>query len=121
MLRITPALLLGAVLLSAAPALAQMPRQPDEFMEDEQPDEGPAPARAFKLCAGVSLNPFWRDTIPVPDSWTIEDCREHVYTSFGSAVQAQLGCVFGSGRPKVSWSGIGAPGSVPPRNCGWRR
>ena len=121
--RITAALLLGAaVLFSAGPGQAQGPRQPGEPFDDEQPDERTGrDSVTYKLCAAVSLSPFWRDTIPVPNSWTVEDCRQYVGESFGAPAQHQLGCAFSAGRPKVSWSAIGSPGSVPARDCGWGR
>ena len=117
--RTTAALLLGAaVFFGMGLGRAQAPQRPSESVQDERAGQADI---SYKLCAAVSLRPFWRDTIPVPGNWTIEDCREHVHVSFGSPVQHQLGCAFGTGRPLVSWSGIGTPGSVPARNCGWGR
>jgi hypothetical protein len=83
-------------------------------------------AAATKICAPFVPNQ-WRTVTPVPDSWTLDDCR-----NMGQAVGAstlQVGCFFdtvpaGQTQKYVfgGSSGIANPPSnanQPSPNCGW--
>ena len=76
-----------------------------------------------KMCS-VVLAGEWRDTIPVPQGWTVQDCY-----NFARALTAQyyqLACVFDGG-PGFSFGSNGRAaanlavqrGGVPEPNCGW--
>jgi hypothetical protein len=77
------------------------------------PAAGPMGITApVKLCSGV-LDGKWRDTITVPDSWSIGACQ-----TFASAIGAdtyQLGCANQNG---ISF-GAGNNANPPSPNCGW--
>ena len=81
------------------------------------------PLRGSKMCS-VVLSGEWRDTIPVPQSWTSRDC--HNFAQALTAQNYQLACVFDGGPgfsfgpaariqadPNRSIAGLPSP------NCGW--
>ena len=111
----TAAGFLIAIGLLAPPSLAQVtgPRdsQPGEPSENEAEEEN---VGSFKLCSAVFQ--AGRDTIPVPEGWTAEDCRQWVASVGG---RAQIGCVFALGSPKFAWAPVGSPDAVPDPDCGW--
>jgi len=64
-----------------------------------------------KLCSAVA-DPYWRDTISVPDGFMAEGCKG--YMSSVGAFHYQLGCIH---RDSVSWGPLN--GGTPSPNCGW--
>lgn len=64
-----------------------------------------------KICSAVA-DPYWRDSISVPDTFTAEGCKGYM-TSVG-AYHYQLGCIQ---RDSVSWGPFN--GGTPSPNCGW--
>lgn len=64
-----------------------------------------------KICSAVA-DPYWRDSIAVPETFTAEGCRGYM-TSVG-AYHYQLGCIQ---RDSVSWGPFN--GGTPSPNCGW--
>jgi hypothetical protein len=70
---------------------------------------------AMKVCS-VFVPNMWRDTFPVPTSWSGADCiamgREMGANSY------QLGCLHTGASPnRYSLGAVG--GASPARNCGW--
>ena len=114
MLRMAAGLLIAVGLL-APPAFAQVTGPggpPQAGTADDDPDE--EDVSSFKLCSAVFQ--AGRDTIPVPEGWTAEDCRQWVASVGG---RAQIGCVFAIGSPRFSWAPVGAAAAVPDPDCGW--
>jgi hypothetical protein len=72
------------------------------------------PDAGAKYCS-VSAPSNWRDTFPVPNTWTWQDCRAFALAS--GAQNAQPLCVFQSGEPRFSLGDD--KGGQPARNCGW--
>ena len=76
--------------------------------DDDDLDQG------TRYCSVVTAG-NWRDTFPVPDTWTVRDCRE--LAARMGATTGEAVCLFRSGRPKFS---LGGPdGSPPEPDCGW--
>src|SRR5215208_2383465 len=113
------AIIVGSVAsLLWLPAVAQMRDQRDyrgwdRGGEPTQMRRGDSQG-GTKLCSAYSPNAF-RDTIPVPASWSPEDCTAYA-ASLGAAV-GQLGCIFEDGDPKVVWGPV--QGGLPALDCGW--
>ena len=73
---------------------------------------------SVKICS-ISSKGNWRSITPVPQSWTVSDCKD--YAKSVEANNIQLGCIFVTG-PKYTWSKLlplDASSSVPAPNCGW--
>ena len=109
---------MGAAVAAASTADAQ-PRerrlpQFDEryYREDDPPQEVEG---STKHCS-IYVPDQWRDTFPVPASWTWRDCRD--YAAAVGATQVHLVCLHARGRQKFS---IGGPGDPPEPDCGWAR
>jgi hypothetical protein len=69
-------------------------------------------ASPIKLCSAVN-DPYWRDTISVPDSFTPEACKG--YASSVGAWHYQLACL---AKDSVSWGAL--QGGTPSTNsCNW--
>lgn len=69
-------------------------------------------ASPVKLCSAVN-DPYWRDTVSVPDSFTPEACKG--YASSVGAVHYQLACI---SKDSVAWGAL--QGGTPPANsCSW--
>lgn len=66
-----------------------------------------------KFCS-VVVPGDWRDTINVPQAWTVEDCDE--FRVAMGAQTLQIGCIFERGRSAFS---VAEAGYVPRPNCGW--
>jgi hypothetical protein len=66
-----------------------------------------------KFCS-VVVPGDWRDTINVPQAWTVEDCDE--FRVAMGARSLQIGCIFGRGRSAFS---VAEAGYLPRPNCGW--
>ncbi|HYF54460.1 MAG TPA: hypothetical protein VEA41_09400 [Salinarimonas sp.] len=114
-------LLCAAAIIGLATAAAGQPRErlgpvqdfdPRHYDEDERPPERDA---GQKLCSVYAPN-AWRDTIPVPATWSWRDCRD--YARLVGATHIHLICVFSRGEPKTS---LGGPGELPEPDCGWGR
>jgi hypothetical protein len=113
MMRMAAGLLIALGLLASS-GLAQVTGPggpPAAGTDDEAEGED---AGSFKLCSAVFQ--AGRDTIPVPEGWTAEDCRQWVSSVGG---RAQIGCVFALGSPKFSWAPAGNAEAVPEPDCGW--
>jgi hypothetical protein len=65
-----------------------------------------------KICSVVSTSAVFRDSIPVPDGWTVTRCITD-YRNFVGGNSAQLGCMTSTGFV------LAAPGNLPSPNCGW--
>lgn len=71
-----------------------------------------------KVCSAIAAN-NWRDSIVVPNSWSVNLCR-----TWGSSIGAttyQVGCEF-DGPANFSWgpvASIGVIAGAPAANCGW--
>lgn len=75
-------------------------------------------AGATKLCSAIRPDD-WRTDLPVPNSWTPEDCANFAYV-VGAGTHT-LGCIFRvpTGNPGSRFR-LGAGGNaVPNPNCGW--
>jgi hypothetical protein len=73
---------------------------------------------SVKICS-LSSKGNWRSITPVPQSWTVSDCKD--YAKSVEADSIQVGCIFVTG-PKYTWSQLvplDASSSVPAPNCGW--
>lgn len=66
-----------------------------------------------KFCS-IVVPGDWRDTINVPQAWTVEDCDEF-RVAMGAQI-LQIGCIFGRGRSAFS---VAEAGYLPRPNCGW--
>lgn len=64
-----------------------------------------------KMCSGVN-DPYWRDTITVPDTFTAEGCKG--FAQSVGAAHYQLGCIQAD---SISWGAFN--GGNPSPNCGW--
>lgn len=82
------------------------------YREDDPPQEVEG---STKLCS-IYVPDNWRDTFPVPASWTWRDCRDFA-TAVG-ATHVHLVCVHARGNQKFA---IGGPGDPPEPDCGWAR
>jgi hypothetical protein len=74
-----------------------------------------APPAAQKICTIFSHSGDWRETVPVPSSWTAAQCNAYrTQTVPGGFTEYQLGCVFETG---ISLGAMN--GGIPSPNCGW--
>ena len=116
--------LLGVSALLAAAAHAQPfdPRNDPGLREfDERYYREPAPrirdprrpVTGRKYCS-VYIPNNWRDTFPVPDTWTWTDCRD--FAAAVGATRVHLICMFAD-RQRPGFS-MGGPGDLPNRVCG---
>ena len=105
---------LGTILSANASQAQYREDSYDQRGMEEFDREWRAPGFARKLCSAV-VGGNWRDTLPVPNTWTWRDCES--YAEAVGATQFQLGCVFSRGAPKFSFGD--AEGFPPERNCGW--
>jgi hypothetical protein len=70
-----------------------------------------------KVCSAVVIG-AWRDSISVPNSWSIAWCQN--WANSISATRYQVGCQFDP--PGWSWGSlvsIGSAAPTPTSNCGW--
>jgi hypothetical protein len=77
--------------------------------------QGPGPM--CKVCSGFVAGVF-RDSIPVPGTWTSQMCL--VYAKSVGGTQWQLGCM---GQNEFHWAAAQATSdtgpAIPAPNCGW--
>lgn len=70
----------------------------------------PAPV---KLCSAI-VPGNWRDTIAVPDTWTVGACQTFAETVI--ATHYQLGCADGNG---IAWGGYNNANAPAGNSCKW--
>ena len=69
----------------------------------------------IKFCSPYTPS-NWRDSITVPQNWTIADCKAFMTTQ--AASDFQVGCLFSTGNIKYIFSAAN-PTTAPNPNCGW--
>lgn len=101
----------GKVPTSNASAWNLVAQKGDAGATGTQGPPGPSPWPG-KLCS-ILVGNTWRDTLPVPSTWTAATC-ERLMVKLGAAGY-QLGCIFGN---DFSF-GQKVGGDKPIPNCGW--
>ena len=103
------AMFAAAVAALTTSSMAQGDGEFGPFLPEEQGGRAPA-----KYCS-VFVPNDWRDTFPVPSSWSYRDCQDFATTVGASHVTVM--CVFSEGLPAFSFGSDRPP--VP--DCGWGR